>query len=64
METEYLSYINNFKKSLQSQISEFSFKVESYVNEMESKNKHFEKLEENLMGRFVNCQVHWTSHSW
>ena len=48
METEYISYIKNFKNSLQSQISEFSFKVENYVNEIESKNKHFEKLEKKL----------------
>ena len=45
---EYLNYINDFKKSIQSQISEFSFKVENYVAEIENKNKHFEKLEEHI----------------
>ncbi len=45
---EYVNYINDFKKSIQSQISEFSFKVENYVAEIENKNKHFEKLEEHI----------------
>ena len=48
---EYVNYINDFKKSIQTQISEFSYKVEKYVNDIEQKNKHFQNLQKELSNK-------------
>ncbi len=45
---EFTKYIQEFKQSLQSQLSEFTFKTENFVTEMEQKQKHFDNLQEDI----------------
>ena len=45
---EYSNYIKEFKQSIQSQISEFVFKTNSFLTEIEEKQTHFTTLQDEI----------------
>ena len=54
---EYSNYIKEFKQSIQSQISEFVFKTNSFVTEIQDKQTHFTTLQNEIEDKQSETEV-------